>query len=49
LVSWVDSVVIAAGQSRERVVLASWNCASETPKRPGSPPTSLSADSRKYR
>ncbi len=49
LVSWVDSVVIDAGQSRERNAFASWNCASEIPNRPGSPPTSLSADNRKYR
>ncbi len=46
LVSWVDSVVIVAGQEASRLASAAWNSAGATPNRAGSPPTSLSATNR---
>ena len=46
LVSWVDSVVIACGQSRWRVAIASWKPSTPSEKTDGSPPTSLSEVSR---
>ena len=49
LVSWVDSVVIACGHRRARIALLRWNSAALTPKRCGSPPTSLSDTSRASR
>ena len=49
LVSWVDSVVIASGQSRCRAAIASWNSATVVEKTDGSPPTSLSEVRREYR
>ena len=49
LVSWVDSVVIARGQSACRVAIASWKSLTETEKTLGSPPTSLSEVSREKR
>ena len=47
--SCVDSVVIVAGQAASRLACAVWNSAGETPKRAGSPPTSLSATNRFHR
>ena len=46
LVSWVDKVVMAAGHSWPRTAAARWNSAALTPKRSGSPPTSLSEINR---
>ena len=47
--SCVDSVVIVAGQDASRAASAAWNSVGETPKRDGSPPTSLSATNRFHR
>ena len=47
LVSCVDSVVCETGQSRCATAHASWNSSTGRPKRPGSPPTSLSAARRR--
>ncbi len=41
---WVTSRL--CGKRSARSALAAWNCSIEIPKRPGSPPTSLSASSR---
>ena len=49
LVSWVDSVVMVAGQRRARWPAKAWNSPGVTPKRSGSPPTSFSAISRVQR
>ncbi len=47
LVSCVDSVVWETGQSACWASHAAWNSATGRPKRPGSPPTSLSAANRR--
>ncbi len=49
LVSWVLKVVIAVGHNVARVCAREWNSAALTPKRSGSPPTSLSETSRASR
>jgi len=49
LVSWVDRVVIVAGQSRPRRAAKAWNAAGLTPSRAGSAPTSFMATSRDHR
>ncbi len=49
LVSWVDSVVIAAGVAASRCAFAAWNSVGVTPNRSGAPPTSLSATKRFHR
>ena len=42
LVSWVDSVTIASGQSRCRSAIAAWKSSTPITRSDGSPPTSLS-------
>ena len=43
LVSWVDRVVMVAGQSLASRAANAWNSAGSRPRRSGSPPTSFSA------
>jgi hypothetical protein len=48
-VSWVAVASNEWGQRAARSVLAAWNASTDTPKRPGLPPTSLSETSRWWR
>ena len=49
LVSWVERVTIASGQSRWRAAIAAWKSSTPIAKIDGSPPTSLSDVSRDQR